>query len=105
MGRCSQRRPARGARTLGVEPLLAQGAPVVRQTDMAMSYRRRTHMYVVIRSYSGQGASALFDALAEREDDVRALISGVPGFTSYAAFRNDGGGQTVTVCRRQGRHR
>ncbi len=40
----------------------------------------------------------LFDALAEREDDVRALISTVPGFTSYAAFRNDGGGQTVTVC-------
>jgi hypothetical protein len=81
-----------------VEALLAQGAPVVRQTDVAMSYRRRTHMYVVTRSYSGQGGSALFDALAEREDDVRALISNVPGFTSYAAFRNDGGGQTVTVC-------
>ena len=55
-------------------------------------------MYVVSRSYSGQGGSALFDALTEREDDVRALISTVPGFTSYAAFRSDGGGQTVTVC-------
>jgi hypothetical protein len=55
-------------------------------------------MYVVIRSYSGQGGSALFDALVEREDDVKALISSVPGFTSYAAFRNDSGGQTVTVC-------
>lgn len=55
-------------------------------------------MYVVTRSYSGQGGSALFDALAEREDDVKALISTVPGFTLYAAFRNDGGGQTVTVC-------
>lgn len=55
-------------------------------------------MYVVTRSYSGQGGSALFDALVEREDDVKALISSVPGFASYAAFRNDGGGQTVTVC-------
>ena len=54
-------------------------------------------MYVV-RSYSGQGASALFDALAEREADVKALISTVPGFASYAAFRSDGGGLTVTVC-------
>ncbi len=55
-------------------------------------------MYVVTRSYSGQGGSALFDALAAKEDDVKALISTVPGFTSYAAFRNDSGGQTVTVC-------
>ena len=55
-------------------------------------------MYVVTRSYSGQGASALFDALAEREDDVKALIGTVPGFISYVAFRNDGSGQTVTVC-------
>ncbi|MGZ6564627.1 MAG: hypothetical protein ACXVH3_33090 [Solirubrobacteraceae bacterium] len=55
-------------------------------------------MYVVTRSYSGQGASALFDALAEREDDVKALIGTVPGFISYVAFRTDGGGQTVTVC-------
>jgi hypothetical protein len=55
-------------------------------------------MQVVIRSYSGQGASDLFDALAEREDDVKSIISTVPGFISYSAFRKDGGGQTVTVC-------
>lgn len=56
-------------------------------------------MHVVIRSYSGQGASELFDLLGQREDDVKALISGVPGFVSYAAFRSDdGGGATVTVC-------
>jgi len=55
-------------------------------------------MHVVIRSYSGQGASDLFDALAEREDDVKSIISTVPGFISYSAFRNDNGGQTVTVC-------
>jgi hypothetical protein len=55
-------------------------------------------MQVVIRSYSGQGASDLFDALAEKEDDVKSIISTVPGFISYSAFRNDGGGQTVTVC-------
>jgi hypothetical protein len=55
-------------------------------------------MYVVVRSYSGQGASALFDLLAQREEDVKALISGVPGFSSYAAFRSGDGGTTVTIC-------
>jgi hypothetical protein len=55
-------------------------------------------MYVAIRSYSGQGASELFDALAERQEDVKAIISTVPGFISYQAFRHNGGGQTVTVA-------
>ncbi len=55
-------------------------------------------MYVVVRSYSGRGASELFDLLGKREDDVRSLISGVPGFASYAAFRSGDGGMTVTVC-------
>jgi len=55
-------------------------------------------MYVVVRSYSGQGASELFDLLGQREDDVKELISTVPGFRSYAAFRSGDGGMTVTVC-------
>jgi hypothetical protein len=55
-------------------------------------------MYVVVRAYSGQGASELFDLLGQREDDVKALIGGVPGFVSYTAFRSGDGGLTVTVC-------
>ena len=55
-------------------------------------------MYVVVRSYSEQGASALFDVMGQREEDVKALISGVPGFVSYAAFRSGDSGMTVTVC-------
>jgi hypothetical protein len=55
-------------------------------------------MYVIVRSYSGQGTSELFDLLAQREEDVKALISGVPGFSSYAAFRSGDGGMTVTIC-------
>ncbi len=55
-------------------------------------------MYVVVRSYSGQGAAELFDALAQRQDDVKDLIGGVPGFASYVAFRSGEGGMTVTVC-------
>ena len=55
-------------------------------------------MYVVTRTYSGQGGGALFDALATRQGEVEALISTVPGFTNYAAFRHGAGGQTVTVC-------
>ena len=55
-------------------------------------------MYAVVRTYSGQGAAELFDLLGQREDDVKALISGVPGFVSYAAVRSGEGGVTVTVC-------
>jgi hypothetical protein len=55
-------------------------------------------MYVVVRSYSGQGGSELFDLLGQREEDIKALIGGVPGFVSYAAFRSGDGGMTVTVC-------
>jgi hypothetical protein len=55
-------------------------------------------MYAVIRTYSGEGASALFDLLGQREADVKELIGGVPGFVSYAAVRDGGGGVTVTVC-------
>jgi hypothetical protein len=55
-------------------------------------------MYVVIRSYSGQGATELLDLLGQREAEVRELIGGVPGFVTYAAFRTNEGGATVTVC-------
>ena len=55
-------------------------------------------MYAVVRSYSGPGASELFDLLGQREQDVQDLIGGVPGFVSYAAFRSGDGGITVTVC-------
>ena len=36
--------------------------------------------------------------MEQREEDVKALISGVPGFVSYAAVRSGDGGVTVTVC-------
>jgi hypothetical protein len=55
-------------------------------------------MHAVVRTYSGQGASELFDLLGQREEDVKALISGVPGFVNYAAVRGGDGGVTVTVC-------
>ena len=55
-------------------------------------------MYAVVRTYSGQGASELFDLLGQREEDLKALIGGVPGFVSYAAVRSGDGGVTVTVC-------
>jgi hypothetical protein len=55
-------------------------------------------MHAVVRTWSGQGASELFDLLGQREDEVRELITGVPGFVSYAAVRTGDGGMTVTVC-------
>ncbi|MFZ0042311.1 MAG: hypothetical protein WAK93_13455 [Solirubrobacteraceae bacterium] len=55
-------------------------------------------MYIVFRSYSGQGATELFDLLEERKADVQEVISGVPGFVSYAAVRSEDGGTAVTIC-------
>ena len=55
-------------------------------------------MYAAVRNYSGQGASELLDLLEQREEDVKALIGGVPGFVSYVAARSGDGGVTVTVC-------
>ncbi|OAI38604.1 hypothetical protein AYO39_03575 [Actinobacteria bacterium SCGC AG-212-D09] len=65
---------------------------------MATATDREGNVYVVIRTYSGQGTSELFDALAERAEEAKDVISTVPGFISYEAFRTDSGGQTVTVC-------
>lgn len=55
-------------------------------------------MYAAVRSYSGQGASELFDVLGKKGEDVRSLIGSVPGFVSYAAIRVGDGGMTVTIC-------
>jgi hypothetical protein len=55
-------------------------------------------MYAVVRTYSGQGASELFELLGQREDDVRGLMTGVQGFVSYSAVRTSDGGVAVTVC-------
>jgi hypothetical protein len=55
-------------------------------------------MYAGVRSYSGQGASELFDQLEQKNDEVKDLIGGVDGFVSYTAFRSGEGGLTVPVC-------
>ena len=55
-------------------------------------------MHVVVRSYSGDGAAELFDLLAQREEEVKEIMTTVPGFVSYTAVRGDGGGVTVTTC-------
>ena len=63
--------------------------------------REESEMYMVIRSYSGQGASELFDLLEQREGEIKEIISTVPGFVSYAACRSASGGATVTLCQDQ----
>jgi hypothetical protein len=73
-------------------------ASVRRENRLAEATGKGCAMHVVIRSYSGQGASELVDLLGQREEDVRSVMSGVPGFVSYAAFRTGAGGTTVTVC-------
>jgi len=55
-------------------------------------------MHAIVRTYSGQGAAELFDQLEQKNDEVKELIGGVPGFVSYTALRSGEGGLTVTVC-------
>ena len=55
-------------------------------------------MYLVVRRYTG--AAALVDAMVQKEQAIRDLLSTVPGFRAYYAARTGGGDAvaTVTVC-------
>lgn len=55
-------------------------------------------MHTVVRQYSGQGASQLFDDLDNHKSEVESLIRGVPGFVSYTLTKTSDGGISVTVC-------
>lgn len=55
-------------------------------------------MHAVIRSYSGAGATELFDRIVTAREEIQRLIGGVQGFVSYTLVRTDDGGVTVTVC-------
>jgi hypothetical protein len=48
-------------------------------------------MYATIRRY--KNARALSDAMSSKKDEVKQVISGVPGFVSYYAIRE---GDTMT---------
>ena len=62
-----------------------------------MKKRGVYHMHTVIRSYSGSGATALFDLLEERKEEVGSLIRAVTGFVSYSLVRTADGGISVTI--------
>lgn len=55
-------------------------------------------MHAVVRTYSGAGASQLFDVLEEKKADIDATLRKVPGLQSYTLLRNGDGGMSVTVC-------
>lgn len=53
-------------------------------------------MHVTLRWY--QEGSALADAIIAKKDEVQKIISDVPGFVSYYAFRAGNTVTSVTVC-------
>jgi hypothetical protein len=55
-------------------------------------------MHAVVRTYSGAGATELFDLLGARQADIEALLRSVKGFRSYALVRTPTGGFSVTVA-------
>lgn len=56
-------------------------------------------MYTVIRQYSGENASKLFDELEANAKEVEEIIGEVEGFISYTLMRTPKGGVSVTVCK------
>lgn len=52
-------------------------------------------MHVVIRKWAN--ASALADAMQQREQEIRGLLEGVPGFVAYYAIRDGGTVTSVSV--------
>jgi hypothetical protein len=52
-------------------------------------------MYAVIRAYPGN--SDLADKLAEREGDVRQLLTGINGFKAYYLLKLTEGTSTISV--------
>jgi hypothetical protein len=52
-------------------------------------------VHLTIRNYAGGGALA--DALLEREDEVRGVITGIDGFRAYYLIRDEDGVTTVSV--------
>lgn len=55
-------------------------------------------MHTVVRTYSGSGASELFDLLAQHKDEIEPLMREVQGLVSYTLVRGDAGGFSVTTC-------
>ena len=55
-------------------------------------------MYAVLRQYSGENASQLFDVLENKAAEVERLMREVPGFVGYTLFRTTDGGISITVC-------
>ncbi len=52
-------------------------------------------MHATLRYYGNTG---LADALAARGDEVKAVVSAVPGFRAYYLIRTDDSTVSVTVC-------
>jgi heme-degrading monooxygenase HmoA len=53
-------------------------------------------MHVTMRYYAGN--TDLADQLAERADEIRAVIRDVPGFQSYYLAKLDDATVSITVC-------
>jgi hypothetical protein len=58
-------------------------------------------MEVVIRNYSGKGATEMFRELEKRKAELEPVMRSVPGFVSYTLANSSSGGFSVTICEDQ----
>ena len=55
-----------------------------------------TTTFASIRKYNG--APALADELAKRQEDIKSVLRAVPGFHSYYLLKTGDGAISMTVC-------
>jgi hypothetical protein len=56
-------------------------------------------MYAVIRRYAA--GTGVFDTVVQREQEVRDLLTGVPGFVAYYVVRSTNADASITICQDQ----
>jgi antibiotic biosynthesis monooxygenase (ABM) superfamily enzyme len=57
-------------------------------------------MYATVRQYPSVGAGT-FEQVLPRQQEIEAVLRGVPGFVSYQMLRTGDGMTSVTVCQDQ----
>jgi hypothetical protein len=53
-------------------------------------------MFASIRKY--RGAPTLADELVKREEDIKSVLTTIPGFHAYYLLKADDGAVSLTVC-------
>jgi hypothetical protein len=60
------------------------------------AYERGVHVHITMRYYPGN--TDLADQLAQRSEEVKSVVSSVPGFRAYYLVKLDDATVSITTC-------